>query len=165
MNNFKKLPTSARKAMILEDLLSLLVIAAVLAIIHLILSAFSLPVIIYKIEFVILILIALYLVIDTLAEVTIGYQYYQYLISEDRIVLESGYFSKNIEIIPMRRLQKITVKSNPVNRLFQLSNVDIITSGSTLTIKHLPYNEAEALADYLKDTINNMIASGVVSRG
>lgn len=156
------LPPVAKKAMVLESLLNLLIIGAITGVIYAVLTAFQLPDFVTLIARALGALVIIALIVNLIASVTIKYQRYMYIIHPDLIAVRSGVFTISREYLPMRRLQKVHVESGLINRFCGLADIELYSAGGTLSICHLPADEAESLAEDLNNKVNELIAKGEV---
>ncbi|KGP73396.1 PH domain-containing protein [Pontibacillus yanchengensis] len=70
-----------------------------------------------------------------------------YQIYEDRIVLHSGVWSKNLVTIPMFRIQHVSIRRGPLLRHYKLSNVTFYTAGSAYDISGMQVDKAQEVKD------------------
>lgn len=152
---FSKLGKKARTAMIINSLIFILISVIVLTIIWIILHSLSIPKEIKKIDEVITYAILTIEVIFLIAEPTIGYNNYKYRINEKSIEIVKGVFFVNREIVPIRRIQQISINKGPVLNLFKLANIHVVTSGSAMKIEYLPKEKAEIIVEKLWKEVND----------
>lgn len=88
---------------------------------------------------------------------TLGYHYYRYEINETFIYTRKGYFTISEAYLPIERLQKVELTSNPLMRLFQLKSIELMSAGSSLSINYLKNDEANQLAKELSQKVNQAI--------
>ena len=56
-------------------------------------------------------------------------------------------------LIPIERIHEVTVTVGPINGLFGLANVEIVTAGGTESIDHLDSRTAESIAARLNEVV------------
>ncbi|MFM9413902.1 PH domain-containing protein [Peptococcus simiae] len=156
------LPAAAKKAMVLESLLNLVIVGVITGVIYAVLTAFQLPALVILIARAIAALVIIALIVNLIASITVKYQRYRYIIHSDLIAVRSGVFTITREYLPMRRLQKVHVESGLINRFCGLADIELYSAGGTLSIRYLPADEAEALAEDLNNKVNELIADGEV---
>ena len=88
---------------------------------------------------------------------TLGYHYYRYEINETFIYTKKGYFTISEAYLPIERLQKVELTSNPLMRLFHLKSILLMSAGSSLTISYLKNDEADYLSKELSKKVNQAI--------
>lgn len=80
----------------------------------------------------------------------IEYRQWGYLITEDKVDLRHGIFFITRTIIPVIRLQHITVSQGPINRRLGLYEVEMSLASGSFTIECLSKDAADAIAENLK---------------
>lgn len=89
----------------------------------------------------------------------IRYNRYKYLVTEEKIEVKKGLFLITRSIIQIKRIQKIELSSGPIDRKFNLSNVNIFTAAGVVDIKFLNSEEAESVVNkvnaLLKEKLEN----------
>ncbi|MBB1484144.1 PH domain-containing protein [Tessaracoccus sp. MC1865] len=70
---------------------------------------------------------------------------------DEDVYLTRGLWSRSLQCVPYGRMQLVQVQSGPLDRLFGLATVQMITSSTsgTVTIPGLPAADAAALRDRL----------------
>ncbi|MFT3888021.1 MAG: PH domain-containing protein [Arachnia sp.] len=70
---------------------------------------------------------------------------------DEDVYLTSGLWSRILQCVPYGRMQLVEVKSGPIDRLFGLASVEMVTSSTTgtITIPGLSAEDAAALRDRL----------------
>lgn len=96
------------------------------------------------------------LVLSFLAGPPIRYRRYRYFINEECIDVKEGFLWIQRNIVPIERLHNIEIHKGPINRLFGISKVTVITAGSRVSINFLEDRQAEFIADSLKKRINEV---------
>lgn len=95
--------------------------------------------------------------VQLIFKTTLGYHYYCYEINETFIYTKKGYFTISEAYLPIERLQKVELTSNPLMRLFQLKSILLMSAGSSLTISYLKNDEADKLSKELSQKVNQSI--------
>ncbi|MCH3977881.1 MAG: PH domain-containing protein [Candidatus Methanomethylophilus sp.] len=78
---------------------------------------------------------------------------YRYRIDDDKVEVRRGVIVITHTLIPIERIHEVTVSVGPVNGLFGLANVEIVTAGGTESIDHLDSGTAESIAARLNDIV------------
>ena len=103
-------------------------------------------------------IISLVLVILTLADVLVSpyfrYHRYRYSINEECIDIREGYLFVERNIVPIERLHKLQTVKGPLDRL---PKVLVTTAGGDVTIRFLEEEKAEAIAESLRNRINQIV--------
>ncbi|MBE6760134.1 MAG: hypothetical protein E7554_08630 [Ruminococcaceae bacterium] len=88
----------------------------------------------------------------------IEYIQWQYLVDDDRIEIKKGIFWRSHTVVPISRIQHVSVKSGPMQNIFGLSSVEINTAGGVHTIDELNKEVAAQICDKLRTIINLKVA-------
>lgn len=80
-----------------------------------------------------------------------AYRRWGYAETDTDVYLTNGLLTRNLECVPYGRMQVVNVSSGPIERLFKLSTVQMVTSSvtGTITIPGLESSEAAELRDRL----------------
>ncbi len=151
---FKKLPQKSRGNMLIADIISSMIIIVIAFIVKSVIHSFSIPFFIKKIVDGIFYMAIVFSVLDIILTQLIGYQRVKYLITEKSIEVYSGIFYSKHEIVPIRKMQQIDIEIGPINKLFHLASVRVITAGGSIELEYIEKEEAEEIAALLKDRIN-----------
>ena len=108
------------------------------------------------INMIILIIIAL-IAIAAYIEPFFEYKQWSYRINEEEIYFTEGIFFKRSVTIPIVRIQNINLSEGPINRKFNLADVNIGTAGGSYKIPNLDKEEVEKIREFLKIKINENI--------
>ena len=81
------------------------------------------------------------------------YRQWGYYIGEDRVEIEHGIIFINKTVIPIIRIQNITISQGPVNIKFGLFDVQIYTASDNFKIPCLDKDTADKIASGLKEGI------------
>lgn len=87
----------------------------------------------------------------------IEYRQWSYCLTADRIEIKKGIIFHSTTIIPITRIQHVTVSEGPFARLYGLAKVDITTAGSTSEIDGLAVETARELCDRMKNAVNKKV--------
>lgn len=102
--------------------------------------------IIYAVEGIIFI----YMIITPFLYPVIEYKQWGYIISDDRVEIKHGIFFIHTTVIPVMRIQHITIAQGPIIRKLGLSNVSIHTASGVFVIEGLSNEDARAITEALK---------------
>lgn len=84
----------------------------------------------------------------------VRYNWYRARITEEEIDIREGFLFISECIIPIERLQKITMETGPLDRMFGMTKVNVFTAGGDETIRFLETERAEEICAQLKARIN-----------
>jgi len=90
----------------------------------------------------------------------IAFKNRKYAIREHDVIYAKGFLTRSITTVPISRIQHIEESRSWLARQFHLSTLNIFTageSGSDLTIKGLPKDEAKQINDFLSSKVNGRI--------
>lgn len=91
----------------------------------------------------------------------IRYSRYRYLINNEKIDIIEGFIFIQRNIVPIKRIQKISIKQGPIDKIFKLAKVEVTTAGGDVTIRFLEEYKAEEIAESLKKEINIIVQNEV----
>lgn len=89
----------------------------------------------------------------------VEYRQWAYMITADRIEIKKGIFFHSTKIVPISRIQHVTVSEGPLARFYKLASVTINTAGGSMKIEGLAKETAEAICENLKTVINVKVHS------
>lgn len=87
----------------------------------------------------------------------IEYRQWGYIISDDRIEIRHGIFLIKITVIPIVRIQHITISQGPINRRLGISTINVHTASGVFSIEGISCEYASAMADMLKSKLYNRL--------
>lgn len=154
----KKLPKVARYNMFIKDMITTMILIAVLYFISIFIYEFqSIPDGIQKNYHYLYYLVIAWMLIDSILTQLVAYRRIRYSISNQSVEVYKGIYFISHEIVPIRRMQQVDINQGPINRLFKLSNIDVITSGGMVQLSYIREDESEEIASLLRDRINELI--------
>jgi membrane protein YdbS with pleckstrin-like domain len=92
----------------------------------------------------------------------IEYRQWAYAILPDRIETRHGIVFHTTRIVPISRIQHVTIHEGPLDRRFGLAAVTIHTAGGTVQITGLARETAAQISNGLKTTINQKVRPDLV---
>ncbi len=102
-------------------------------------------------------IIMIILLLNTFLYPIIEYKQWKYLITDDKVDFTEGIYSTSRIIIPIIRIQHIKVEQGPINRIFNLANIQIVTAGGSHIIPNIEMEKAEEISEYLKNKIRKKV--------
>ena len=101
----------------------------------------------------ILIIALVYIIIAPI----VFYRRYQYIITSEKIDIRRGIIIIRRTMVPIERLHQVEIIMGPVNNLFKLADVEVITAGGSAKIQFLELPEANRIAEELNQQINSIL--------
>lgn len=98
-------------------------------------------------------LLFIYKIIGLIVYPEIEYRQWRYVITEDKIELRHGLFFITTTVIPIVRVQHITISRGPVYRKLGLSKVRIFLASGSFEIEGLSENTANIISENLKSKV------------
>ena len=86
-----------------------------------------------------------------------GFRFSGYAIRDKDVLYRSGWFIRKTRIVPLNRIQHVSVQSGPLERRYKLGSVSIFTAGSgqaDFTIRGISEATAHQLKDWLTTQLN-----------
>lgn len=84
------------------------------------------------------------------------YRRYRYAIDQECIDVREGYLWSTEHIVPVERLHQVALQRGPIDWVFGLTKVMVVTAGGEVTIRFLEYEKAQDIAESLKQKINQI---------
>ncbi len=101
-------------------------------------------------------------IINLIVYPVVEYRQWAYLITADRIEIKKGIFFHSTRIVPISRIQHVTVAEGPLARLYHLASVTINTAGGSMKIEGLAKETAEEICENLKTVVNRKVQTNQV---
>lgn len=98
-------------------------------------------------------LLLLYSLVGILVFPEIEYRQWRYILTEDKVELRHGIFFITTTVIPIIRVQHITVSRGPIYRKLGLSKVKIFLASGNFEIVGLTEERAEQISESLKSRV------------
>lgn len=90
----------------------------------------------------------------------VRFRRYKYLIDSDRIEIIRGVLFVSRTVVPINRIHQINVSRGPIDTAFGVAKVSVITAGSTAVLRFLDEDEANRVALYLNERVENKLGGG-----
>ncbi len=97
--------------------------------------------------------LAVYMLVALFVYPVFEYKQWGYIITDDRVEIRHGIFFVRNTIIPIIRIQHITVSQGPIIRKLGISVVNIHTASGLFTIEGISNEEAGLIAEGLKSKL------------
>lgn len=149
--DYKNLETSTRWSWFISRLILLLILGGILIGIKISLGKI-IPDFNWLINLIVIASIVL-LALNALIYPFFEYKQWKYLITEDKIEIVHGLFFVTTTIIPILRIQHVSISQGPINKLFNLNNITISTAGGAHNITGLTLEDANKISEYLNTRI------------
>ena len=98
-------------------------------------------------------LLLLYKLIGIILYPIIEYKQWRYAITEDKVEIRHGIFFITTTVIPIIRVQHITISRGPIYRKLGLSAVKIFLASGSFEIVGLSENNANIISESLKSSV------------
>lgn len=100
-----------------------------------------------------ILLILGYMVIGIIVYPIIEYRQWKYQITEDKVLVQHGIFYMRTTVIPIARIQHVTIEQGLINRRLQLAQVTISLASGNHVIEGVHETVAEQISEQLKDLL------------
>lgn len=150
MNNIKKLPIEIKSIWRLNAIMDFLILIAITIAIF-IWRIFA-PIDVKKglgVATLILLITAILVLLIELILVTYHWNFWTYYIDERQVELHHGFFFRKQIIMPIARIQNVTLKQGPILRWKNLQKVIIVTAAGSEEITGLKNDEANNLKELI----------------
>ncbi|PMD69803.1 PH domain-containing protein [Companilactobacillus nuruki] len=150
MNNIKKLPIEIKSIWRLNAIMDFLILIAITIAIF-IWRIFA-PIDMKKglgVATLILLITAILVLLIELILVTYHWNFWTYYIDERQVELHHGFFFRKQIIMPIARIQNVTLKQGPILRWKNLQKVIIVTAAGSEEITGLKNDEANNLKELI----------------
>lgn len=90
----------------------------------------------------------------------IGFRYSGYALRSKDILFRRGWLIRKARVVPLNRVQHVSVQSGPIERRFGLASVSIYTAGSgssDFTIKGITEEKAQQIKEWISNQLNGDI--------
>jgi hypothetical protein len=90
----------------------------------------------------------------------IGFRNSGYALRDKDVLFRHGWIIRKIRIVPLNRVQHVSVQSGPIERRFGLASVSVFTAGSAFadfTIKGITEKTARQIKDWISHQLNGAI--------
>lgn len=90
----------------------------------------------------------------------IGFRYSGYALRDKDILFRRGWLIRKARVVPLNRVQHVSVQSGPIERRLGLASVSIFTAGSgsaDFTIKGITEEKAQQIKDWISNQLNGAI--------
>ncbi len=98
-------------------------------------------------------MICLYTLVGVIVYPAIEYRQWRYQITEDKVLIRHGIFYVRTKIIPIARIQHITMTQGPLYRHYHLAKVEISVASGKHEIEGLNEELAAAISESLKNKL------------
>lgn len=98
-----------------------------------------------------------FLILNTVLYPIIEYKQWKYIVTEDKVDFTEGIFTLKRTVIPILRIQHITVTQGPINKFFKLGDISIVTAGGSHEIPNIEIEKANDISEYLKSKVKEKV--------
>lgn len=104
---------------------------------------------IFSIYLWIILAIIIIIFVVQLAIIPYRWNFWTFNITENRVELHKGFFLRKQIVIPIARVQNVTLKQGPILQMFKLHEVSIVTAAENHKIDGLTGDMAQELKDLI----------------
>lgn len=155
--DYQKLDKRIMTSWTITRLIALIIVAAILIVALSLLSNLTLLVDFIFYGYILTGIILGYMLLALCLYPPIEYRQWGYIISDDRIEIRHGIFLIKITVIPIVRVQHITITQGPINRKLGISTIVIHTASGTFAIEGISNDNAKTMAEMLKTKLYNRL--------
>ncbi|MQS53273.1 PH domain-containing protein [Companilactobacillus mishanensis] len=150
MNKVEKLPADIKKIWRLNAYFDFFILFVVSAVFYIwkIFAPKNMQPALFRISLIIL-AIAIVIFIIELALVQYRWNFWTFYIDERQVELHHGYFFRKQIVIPIARVQNVTLKQGPILRLKDLHKVIVVTAAGSDEISGLKTSQANDLKELI----------------
>ncbi|APM40247.1 PH domain-containing protein [Clostridium kluyveri] len=151
LKTYEKIHKNAIKTWIISKTITSIIIIAIYI---LVMQLFLIPkfghiLLVKYITYILALIIISISIVDTFVGSFLEYKQWKYAIFEDKVELIKGIIIREKTIIPMSRIQNLKIKQGPIQRIYKITSVNIITAGGHHEIPALPVEKAEKITKNL----------------
>lgn len=88
---------------------------------------------------------------------SIFYKHYRYIVNSEKVDVRKGIIIIRRYMVPIERVHQVKITRGPINNMFGLADVQVMTAGGVAMIQFLEIDEAESIADELNKLINSIV--------
>lgn len=100
---------------------------------------------------------------------TVGFKYAGYALREKDVLYRSGWIIRKIRIVPLNRIQHVSMQSGPIERKFGLASVTLYTAGGDnsddFSIHGITNETATQLKEWIRKQISNTHSANSITDG
>ena len=154
--HFNPLEKKYLKSIKITFLISAFLITAIGTIAFYLIDKIQIPVIIYT-------SIGLFILLSIIGwiSVKLNFKLSGYALREKDILFKHGWLIQKIRIVPLKRIQHVSIQSGPIDRNFGLASISIFTAGSNeadFTIKGITNQTALQLKEWISKQVNEELS-------
>lgn len=101
--------------------------------------------------------IFIFLTISGWISMNLGFKLSGYALRDKDILYKRGWFVRKTRIVPLSRIQHVSVQSGPIERKFGLASISIYTAGSQeadFTIRGISTQTAQQIKEWISTKLN-----------
>lgn len=103
----------------------------------------------FKISQIVVGILAVLVLVSELVLITYRWNFWTYYIDERQVELHKGFFFRKQIIIPIARVQNVTLKQGPILRIKDLQKIIIVTAAGQSEIEGIKSTQAEELKEII----------------
>lgn len=142
---YKKVEASAKKMWVIDGIIESIVLMIIASLIYHFAKKY--------VSYWPLVLAAIVSFLSIFVDPFIEYKQWGYCITDEKVEFKHGIYYKKKIIIPISRIQHLTIKQGPLQKKFRLATLEIYTAGSSHSIEAILMSEAECIAERLNKEV------------
>lgn len=150
---YERLDKKAIKSWRVGRGLTLLILFILYAAVFVAQNRFDLPSKIYYIAIILFSLLIVYKIIGIIFFPIIEYKQWKYRITDDSVEICHGIFFIDRVIIPIIRIQNISISQGPINRKFGLYKIEISLASGSFKLEGLTKDISDEISENLKNKL------------
>ncbi|MFC6322547.1 PH domain-containing protein [Companilactobacillus baiquanensis] len=103
----------------------------------------------FKVSQIVVGILAVLVLVSELVLITYRWNFWTYYIDERQVELHKGFFFRKQVIIPIARVQNVTLKQGPILRIKDLQKIIIVTAAGQSEIEGIKSTQAEELKEII----------------
>lgn len=100
---------------------------------------------------------------------TIGFKYAGYSLREKDILYRSGWIIRKTRMVPLNRIQHVSMQSGPIERKYGLASITVYTAGGDdsddFSVKGITTETAIQLKEWIRSQISNSTLENSITDG
>jgi membrane protein YdbS with pleckstrin-like domain len=97
------------------------------------------------------------MILNTIVYPSLEYKQWRYIITKDKVEFSEGIYWTKTVVIPIVRVQHIKINQGPINRKFNLADLQIYTAGGIHKIPNIEMEKADEISNFLKDKVKEKV--------
>lgn len=96
-------------------------------------------------------------IMDVFIRPAVVYKVTRYGLYDDRVIVRRGFIFINTTLIPVKRIQGVTLRTGPVSRNYDMANVRVLTASTMLEMPPVEIGEGEEIQRKIMDLVKEEV--------